>query len=397
MSPSPPGAQPSALHRGLLVAGIVLVALNLRPALASVGPLVADIRLATGLPNTALGLLTTLPLLAFALLSALTPLATRRLGIEGTLGAALLLLTAGILLRTLPSVAWLFAGTALLGVAIALGNVLLPSLIKRDFPTQSGLMTSVYSSAMGLGATVAAGLSVPLAAALGWRWALGVWAVPAAVALLTWIPQLRNRTRPQSTRTLPQALRDLGGEPLAWQVACFMGLQSLAFYAILAWLPEILQSRGLAPGYAGWMLALSQGTGVLGSFLVPLWAERRADQRRIVWLLGAFEGVSLLGLLAPGTALVPLWVGLLGFILGGTFGLALLFIVLRTADTETATELSGMAQSIGYLLASVGPAVFGFLHDLAHTWTAPLLFLLGVVGAKLLAGLGAARPRLIQR
>lgn len=386
-------------HGALLVAGIILIAINLRPALAGVGPLIGHIRQDTGLSNPALGLLTTLPLLAFGVVSTLTSLVTRRLGIEAALAAALLALGVGTLLRAAPSVALLFTGTLLLGIAIAFGNVLLPSLVKRDFPEKTGVMTSVYSSVMGVGATIAAGISVPLAddLGLGWRWTLGGWALLAVVALVVWLPQLKDRTLPLHAGSLGQALKDLGRSKLAWYVALFMGLQSLTFYVMLAWLPEILQSRGLDSEYAGWMLALSQGTGILGTLVIPTWAERLRDQRGIVSLLAILESVSLVGLLFPGTALAPLWVALIGFALGGTFGLALLFIVLRTTDTETATELSGMAQSIGYLLAAIGPALFGFLHDLARGWTVPLLFLIAVLLGKLLAGLGAGRHQEIRR
>lgn len=386
---------PAGLQRGLLVAGILLIALNLRPSLAGVGPLVADIRQATGLTNTALGLLTTLPLLAFGVISTLTPLVTRRLGLERTLAAALFFLGVGVALRGTGSVPLLFGGTLLLGMAIAFGNVLLPSLVKRDFPAKSGLMTSLYSSAMGIGATVGAGISVPLAAAFGWRGSLAAWAVPAFVAFAVWLPQLRDRTLPRTTGRLRDALRHLGGSRIAWYVALFLGLQSLTFYVILAWLPEILQSRGLAPDYAGWMLALSQGAGIVGTAITPLWAGRLRDQRRLVAALAALESVGLVGLLFPGTALVPLWVSIIGFVLGGTFGLALLLIVLRTTDTQTATELSGMAQSIGYLLAALGPALFGFLHDQTQGWTLPLLFLLVILLAKLFMGLGAGKPQRI--
>lgn len=198
-------------------------------------------------------------------------------------------------------------------------------------------------------------------------------------------------------RTLKEALEDLGRSRLAWQVAFFMGLQSLTFYVILAWLPEILQSRGLGVGYAGWMLALAQGAGILGTFGVPIWAERLDDQRQIVWMLTLLEGVGVVGILFPGTGLVPLWASLIGFVLGGSFGLSLMFIVLRTTDTETATELSGMAQSIGYLLAATGPTLFGLLHDLTHSWFEPLLFLMAILGVKLVTGLGAGKPQQIRK
>ena len=393
--PRPTPVASGAGRRALLVAGIVLVALNLRPALAGVGPLVADVRLATGLPNAALGLLTTLPLLAFGVVSAFTGVVTRRLGVEGALGLALGLVGVGVAVRSAPSVALLFGGTAALGVGIALGNVLLPALVKRDFADRQGPMTALYSSAMGLGAAVAAGVSVPLAGAVGWRGALGAWAALAALALVVWLPQLRRSAPPRPRGTVLDSLRDLGRSRLAWAVALFMGLQSLTFYVVLAWLPDLLQGRGLAPEAAGWMLALSQAAGVAGSAAVPLWAGRLRDQRRIVWALAAVEAVALAGLLAPSAsaALTGVWVSLLGFVLGGSFGLSLLFLAIRADTPETAAALSGMAQSVGYLVAAVGPFAFGAVHDLTGGWTLPLLSLVAVLAAKVAAGLPAARDR----
>ncbi len=385
----------SSFQTGLLILGIILIALNLRPALAGVGPLIADIRSATALSNTALGLLTTLPLLAFGLVSALTPLVTRRLGIEGALGLALLLLGAGTATRAAPSVGLLFGGTVLLGVGIALGNVLLPALVKRDFAGRPGGMTSLYSSAMGIGATLSAGIAVPMAAQFGWRASLGAWAILAAVALLVWTPQLRHRSIPRQRSTLTEALRDLGSSRLAWAIAVFMGLQSLTFYVMLAWLPDLLQSRGLDPSEAGWMLALSQATGIAGSAIVPILAGRRPDQIRLILWLCAIEGLALGGLLMPGGAYAAVWVGLLGFVLGGTFGLSLLFLAIRADSPETSAELSGMAQSIGYLVAAVGPAIFGTLHDVTVGWTIPLLSLFAVLAGKVAVGVVAARDEVV--
>jgi CP family cyanate transporter-like MFS transporter len=395
MAASSPFEQNSRLKNFLLITGIILIALNLRPALAGVGPLVSTIRESTGLSNTMLGLLTTLPLIAFGVLSTLTPLFSRRFGIEGTLALAMGLLTGGILLRVIPSNLALFGGTLLLGVAIAFGNVLLPSIVKRDFPNHTGIMTSVYSSMLGLGATLAAGISYPLAHDLnmGWRWSLGAWAVLSILALVIWLPQLKNLTLPRHSRSFVQSLKDLGGSLTAWQVALFMGLQSLAFYVILAWLPEILQDRGLTPSRAGWMLSLSQAMGVVGTILIPTWAEKLNDQRTLVWGLMICEAVSLIGLMFPNPFLVGLWASLIGIALGGSFGLALLFIVLRSPDSETATELSGMAQSVGYLLAAIGPTLFGAMHDWTQAWLIPLLFLLFIVAVKLVFGLGASKPQ----
>lgn len=376
--------------RPLLIAGVILIALNLRPALAALGPLVADVRDATGLSNAALGLLTTLPLLAFGTLSAFTPVVTRRLGLAGALALALVLIGLGTGVRIVPSVPLLFGGTLLLGIGIALGNVLLPALVKRDFPDRSGPMTSLYSSAMGVGATVAAGVSVPLAAQIGWTGALAAWAVLAILALVVWVPQLTSQAYAPPRSSTWSALRDLGRSRLAWAVATFMGLQSLTFYVVLAWLPDLLQSRGLAPDAAGWMLALSQAAGIVGSATFPIWAGRMRDQRPIIWVIIGIEGLALGGLFLPGTAFVAPLVTALGLVLGGSFGVSLLFLVLRADTPDTATALSGMAQSVGYLIAATGPPLFGWLYDLTDGWTVPLASLLIVLVLKLTTGLSAA-------
>nr|WP_315860686.1 MFS transporter [Rhodopirellula sp. SM50] len=379
----------------LLIWGILLVAVNLRPALASVGPLVEDIRQTTGLSSSQLGLLTTLPLIAFGIISTLTPLCTRRFGIGGTLLGAMALLAIGAAVRSIAWLPALYLGTLLVGIAIAFGNVLLPSLTKRNFASRSGFVTSLYSSMMGLGAALAAGISVPLAndLQLGWRGSLGVWSIAAVVAFVVWLPQVRRLVRSEPNRSFSKAMKHLGGSTLAWQVALFMGLQSLTFYVVLAWLPAILMSRGYDASHSGWMLALSQAMGILGSFLIPMFAGMRADQRSIVWLLTVVESIGLAGILLDQGGWITLWVSLIGFVLGGSFGLALLFIVLRSSDTESATELSGMAQSIGYCVAATGPMLFGWLFDLTQDWTYSILFLFVVLLFKLGMGVGAGAAR----
>lgn len=382
--------------KGLLAAGILVIAFNLRPGLASVGPLVSAIRGSTGLTNGLIGLLTTLPLIAFAGVSMFTSLFTRRWGIELTVAGALALLAIGLLLRVIPATAALFGGTFLMGIGIAFGNVLIPSLIKRDFPEKSERMTSYYTGILAIGTSVAAGISFPLAALVGWRWALGVWAIPAFIALIVWGPQLRHRTQPRHSRKFLQSIKHLGKNTLAWQVALFMGLQSLTFYVILAWLPDIMQAQGMSPSRAGLIFSLAEAMGIFGSLSFPVLAEKVQNQRYLIIVLLIIEAISLLGLTLPAIPLITPWALLIGFELGGSFAMALLFIVLRTSSTETATELSGMAQSIGYLLAASGPAIFGLLHDLFHSWTLPLIMLFVVLILKLMAGLGAARPRAIE-
>lgn len=386
----------SGRRNALLAAGMLLVAVNLRAALASVGPLIEPIRAATGLSAAGFGLLTTLPLIAFGVVSVLAPAVTRRLGLGGALVTGLALITFGAAVRPLAGGALLFAGTAALGVGIALGNVLMPALVKRDFAHRSGTMTSLYSSAMGVGAAVAAGISVPVADAIGWRGALALWAVPAGVALVLWLPRAWPRKQDEAAANGTPVMRGLIRSPLAWQIAAFMGFQSLTFYVMLAWLPDLLQARGMDAARAGWLLALSQATGIAGSAIIPFRAGRLRDQRRIVVVLAAIEAVSLLGLTLPGAgALAAVWVGAIGFVMGGTFALALLFLVLRAPDPHTATGLSGMAQSVGYLIAAAGPAFIGFVHDVSAGWTVPLLCLFGVLAVKVVAGLGAGRDRIV--
>lgn len=381
----------------LLAAGILLISFNLRASMAAVGPLANVIREAMGLSSSAVGLLTTLPLLAFGVVSLLIPLVTRRLGAAVTLAMAMGLLTVGILLRSAPSVLALFAGTLLLGIAIAFGNVLLPGIVKEHFSSRFGLMTSLYSSLLSVGASLAAGISIPLAASLpgGWRGSLASWALWAFLALLLWLPQLKRSAPDAGNGSYMQSMRRMGRSRLAWNVALFMGLQSFVFYVLLAWLPDMLQSRGMEPEYAGWMLSLSQITSVIGSLLIPVWATRKADQRGIVLFLFAVELLSLLGLMLPGMGPAELWVGLLGINLGGAFSLALYMIGMRAADTATANELSGLVQSIGYLVAAAGPFVAGSLFDLTGNWTWALALLALISCSRLYVGLGAGRNEVI--
>jgi CP family cyanate transporter-like MFS transporter len=384
-------ARATLRSRWLLVAAIALVAFNLRPALASVGPLVEKIQVDTGLSSPALGFLTTLPLLAFGILSLAASGVSGRIGLERTIGVGLVLIVVGTGLRAAPGTALLFVGTGILGVGVALGNVLVPALAKRSFPAHPGPITSLYSSMMGVGATLAAGLSVPMAGLVGWRGALGLWAVPAVLALVVWAPRL-GRSTVRRTTGHRDHLRRVVRAPVAWQVAAYMGLQSLSFYVILAWLPAIMQSQGVSESGAGGLLALSQVTGILGSAAIPVWAGGRRDQRAIVWVLAAGEALALAGLLVTPPAWATVWVLLLGFVLGGTFGLALTFLVVRTEEAQTAAALSGMAQSVGYLLAAGGPPLVGALHDASGGWSLPLAALFAVLAGKTVAGVPAARP-----
>lgn len=378
-----------------LLFGILFLAINLRPALSSIGPLIDDIGRDLNLTESLLGLLTTLPLLAFGFISTITPFFTKKFGLGRTLLASMVLLTLGILIRSSGGVFALYFGTMLLGIAIAFGNVLIPAITKSNFPNKAGLVTSLHSASMSLGAGLAAGLSVPLAKNLnlGWRGSLSVWAALAVMAFFIWIPQIKKIKNTTPTRGLKEAMKKLSSSRLVWQIAIYMGLQSFAFYVMLAWLPSILIDYGYNAEFGGWMLSLSQATGILGALIIPIWAASRKDQRAVVAFLILFEIISFIGLMLPAFIPIYIWVSILGFVLGGAFSLALLLIVLRAPDSETAAELSGLVQSIGYFLAAIGPFLIGVIQDFTKEWMYSLGLLVLVAIYKLIAGLQAGKAQ----
>ena len=376
-----------------MILAILLLAANLRTALTSVAPLIGEIRDGTGISNGVAGLLTTLPLLAFALLSPAAPRLASRFGMEFTLLGSLLLLAGGILLRSEGAVAPLFLGTALLGAAIAVGNVLVPSFVKREFPERVGLMTSAYTTSLAISAAVAAGVSVPIAqlTGAGWRGSLALWAAPALIAAVAWLPLLRGGGSANAPDHASRRVVGLWRSPLAWHVTMFMGLQSLAYYVTLTWLPEILQEEGMSVAAAGWMFALSQAIAIPSMSLAPVIAGRRSSQHGVVVPAVGLSAAGILGLLLFGDTAATLWVVLLGLGQGASFSLALTFFALRAPDAGHAAALSGMAQSVGYLFAAAGPFLFGVLRDATHAWKVPLAVLLAVIVCLLVSGLGAAR------
>lgn len=378
----------------LLILGIIFAGANLRAPLTCVGPIIEIIRNHTGMSNTLAGMLTTLPLLAFALISPIAPRLARRFGLEHTLFGALLLLGAGILLRSVPYTDALFSGTVLLGVAIAVCNVLLPSLIKREFPNKVGLMTGTYSVSMNMWAAIASGVSIPITKGLGygWRFALVCWALISLVSIIVWIPQLLQK---QHVPNSSSSGTGLWGSGLAWKVTLFMGLQSTVFYAIITWLPVILHQQGINPTKAGWLLSLTQFASLPPTFIVPILAGRSANQRKLVTFTVIFLLLGYAGILSGVTVLAPIYVILIGIAIGSGFGLATMFFVLRTHNAQQAAELSGMAQSVGYLLAAVGPALFGYLHDQTHSWNIPLILLAVAAVLLYIVGMGAGSNRFV--
>ena len=391
--PLPPRSTRRSGH-ALLLWGLLVVAANLRASLTGVGPVLDRVQADLELAPAVAGLLNTLPLLAFAALSPMVPRLAVRWGPERLLGGALVVLTLGIAVRWLPSAVGLFAGTVLIGMGIAVGNVLLPSLIKRDFPANVGLLTSAYATVMGGVAAVASGVAVPISevAPGGWYTALGCWIGLALVAVVLWLPQMRAprpAPEPAGRQRLPW------GSALAWAVTAFMGLQSLGFYVVVTWLPQVFQDSGVSPAAAGWLLFLFQAVAVVTSLAVPAALRWARDQRAVATVSSLVLLAGYLGLLvAPGWALV--WSIVLGLGGGACLVLALAFLSLRAQDATVAGALSAMAQSIGYLLAAVGPVVFGLLHTVSSGWHAPVALLCvaaaGQVVVAMVAGRGTVRP-----
>lgn len=375
----------------LLILGIVLIASNLRSSITAVSPLIAEIVQDTGMSNTQMGLLTTLPLLAFAALSLLAPRISQRFGLENTLLVSLIILTGGILLRSLPSLYMLYIGTTILGISIAMGNVLLPSVIKRDFPSRVGLLTGVYTSSMSIWGAIASGISIPISQGigLGWRRTLMCWAIFSAIAIIVWLPQVRFRNRPQQNSWITHSM--MWRSRIAWNVTTFMGLQSIQFYTTLVWLPDILLERGIGIFTAGWLLSAMQFVGIPLTFIVPIIAGRLASQKSIVLVTVILFLIGALGLLSGGTKILTISIILIGLSNGAGFALAVSFFGLRTSNPQEAAALSGMAQSLGYLLASTAPALFGFLHDLTHSWNLTLIVLMAMGPLQLIVGFGASR------
>lgn len=371
---------PGVARQAVPLVAVLLVAASLRPALTSVGPLLATIGTDTGLGPASLGLLGALPVLGFALVSPFVQLPRRRLGTERLMLLALAVLAAGILLRSLPAAAALWAGTALIGAAIAVGNVLLPSILKRDHAARISALTGAYSFTLGAAAAIASGLAVPLTALLlgNWRLALALWAVPVLVTLLVW-RRATAGAAPEPAAIVPAGTRPLWRSAAAWQVTGFMGLQSTTFYLLITWLPTMEASRGISAAATGWHLVLFQGAGIVSGLGVSAVMQRSNGQRLLAVLISLAMGTAALGaLLDP--ALVLLWVALAGVSSGSALVVALSLIGLRSRSTAQTAKLSGMAQAFGYLLAAGGPAAAGWLRDGTGSW-GPVLGLLATLAA----------------
>ncbi len=360
----------SRAHTIALAASLALIAFSLRTPITSVGPILLEAVRATHLTPTGASVLTTLPSLCFGLFGPLAPMLSRRVGSERALLALLVLLTLGTALRVVPSWQALYVGQVVACFSIGLMNVLMPGLVKRDFPHHVALMTGIYSAAMCAGAAAAAAVTAPAATALGhllggdiggnaWAWALALWALPVALAVLMWLGQLPpiGTHAGRSTRVV----RGLSRDRLAWQVTLFMGSQSSLAYIVFGWLATVLRMRGMSAVDAGLMLSLSVIAQAAASLLLPALIARLPDQRAVNVVALAMTGVSLMGCFFAPLSTMWGWALLLGVAQGSAFTLALTVIGLRSRDSHVAGQLSSMAQGIGYLIASSGPFIAGSL------------------------------------
>ncbi|WP_339228835.1 MFS transporter [Oceanobacillus sp. FSL K6-2867] len=382
----------------LLVFGIILIGSNLRAPLTSVGSLIPFIRDDLALTNAIAGSITTLPLIAFALLSPFVPKLANRLGMEWTIFLSMLVLTTGIIVRSLAAdVNFLFIGTILIGIAIAFGNVLLPGFIKMNFPLKIGIMTGVYAVSMNIFGALGSGLSVPLAGVQGFGWsgALAVFASISFLAILVWIPQLLQSKISANSITVKKNGNHLWKSGLAWKITLYMGCQSFLFYTLITWLPDILRTIGYRSSAAGWMVFLMQFSVIPITFIIPIIAERLKNQIGLSIVTACLYATGILGLLIGHPSIVPISAILIGIASGSAFSLSMMFFTLRTSDGKQAAALSGMAQSFGYLLAASGPVLIGGIHDITNSWHIPLLLLVGVIGLLMLSGIGSGRQRTV--
>ena len=393
-APSPD--RQSRAQRLLVVVGIVVLAFNLRPAAVSVGPVLGDVRDGLQMSGAETGVLTSLPVLAFAVFGALAPRLARLVGVHRLTLGALLCVVLGLAGRASVSSIPLFLLLSLLALAgMASANVLLPSLVKLHFPERVGLMTSIYSTALAIGLTSASVATVPVAEAYdGWRSGLFAWSVTAAIAVLPWLALVRQ-DRDRGAVEAPVGLLDVARTRLGWLMAVFFGLQSLQAYSIFGWFAQIYRDAGFSAHTAGLLLGVITGVSIPLSFVIPSLAARMRNQSVLMCAVMACYPVGYLGLILAPYDGAWVWAVFVG-IGTTTFPLILTLIGLRAHTPRGTAALSGFAQSAGYLIAGTGPFGIGLLHDLTGGWTVPLLALLGLLVPQVLVGLAVSRPAYVE-
>ncbi|GGD65631.1 MFS transporter [Microbacterium murale] len=384
----------------MAIVALCLVAVMMRPAISAVGPLIDRMSADTGIPLALLGALSTIVLITWAVVSPFAHGFGRRLGLGGAVLAALGLLGVGLVVRSLPgSSVWLWIGTGLIGVALAIGNVLMPAVIKRDFPLRVPLMMGVYSAILGGAGAVASGLAVPFAELsggdIGAGWRMSLLLTGGAVlpfALITW--WLASRRGMRTAAPVGRAPRTgIWRDPVAWLVAAYMGVQSTSFYVLVTWLASVSIATGRSAAIAGVDVMVYQLFSLVGSLAVAL-VMRGHGERITPALLPVLGVAGVVGLMIwPGA--IGFWVVPLGLFSGASLGVSLTLMAQRARDHSTSSALSGMSQSVGYAIAAIGPVLFGAIHAATGSWTLPLVVLLVTMTLQAVFGVYAARPRFV--
>ncbi|WBQ08189.1 MFS transporter [Kribbella sp. CA-293567] len=385
-------SSPAATRRrgALIAASVFLVALCLRPALTAVGPLLPQLGADEGLGESALGLLGALPLIAFGLASPLVHRLSGRFGMERAVFWSLLVLAVGSVVRSYTGHVGLWLGTVVIGASIAVGNVLVPVLIKRDYAGHVSRATGVYTAFITGGAAIASAVAVPVAAGSDWRLALAIWGGLALIVAVIRLPAGRAAATVAPEATTGPPLVSVWRQPMAWLVTFYMGLQSTSFYVLVTWLPTIEISTGVSERTAGIHLFLFQCFGLIGGLSIPRLMKNPSTQRAGAITASVPIAIALLGLLlAPG--LVVVWAVVAGLGQGAALVAALSLISIRGRTHHETTQLSGMAQSIGYLLAATGPALAGYLTEQTGEWTASLTVFIALAVVQVCVGAAAAR------
>ena len=386
----------------LSIIAVIFIAFNLRPAITSIGPLIGLIRDDVGFSNWTVALLTSLPLIAFAMISPVAPMLANKLTNEKAVATGLFILMIGISLRSISMVFFIFVGTFLLGAGIAVCNVILPALIREKFPYKIALMTSIYTTSMAIFATLATAISVPLLEVFNGNWQLSliVWVIPAIIGILFLIMVIRknNKMSPKSKVEIYEQKRNgaIWKSSLAWRIAIFMGFQSLLFYVMISWLPEILIDGGMSRTMAGYMLSYLQLIGIPVSFVIPIIALKMKSQSPLVLIVNAMYLVGFVVLIfKPSLFITITIVTFAGIAQSANFALAFVFFSVRGKTAKDSAELSGMAQSIGYVLAAIGPVFVGAIFDITNVWTVPLVLLSVITLVVIVMGMSAGKNRYV--
>ena len=393
----PQGRVPALGGGALLAVAVVLTALNLRPAVTSVAPLLGDMRADLGTSATWAGLLTTLPTLCFAAAGLAAPALSARIGTSRTIAVGLVTLAVGLGVRSLDGPYVVVGATLLACAGIALINVLIPVVIKGSFPARVGLMTGIYTAALQGGGALGSAITPGLEQSFGnWRTALAFWSIVAVAALAVWIPAtMRHREpAPLATPVVAEPRPSMLRSALAWQVTLFLGAQGFLAYIVMGWLPQVFIDSGVSKVHAGMLVGLVSLVGVpVALVLLPL-AARQASQSTWIVGIGLVGMAGIVGVVIAPAAQPVLWSLLIGVGMG-VFSMALAVIALRSRDAEDTARLSAMAQGFGYLIAGLGPFLFGLLHDVSSGWTVPWIMFLVVYVLQIVVGALAGRDRVV--